>query len=121
MRKEKKNGEAVWRLASGDSLHGGKKNDERKNLRPGTPFIGERQRDGSAPGPHVGDDEPATRGLAEPWHGASSPVPGQSCMARSVFKNRPRPLYHRAGPNSLDKHFLISNLLGYAKYQNDHS
>jgi hypothetical protein len=58
-----------------------------KNLRPETPFIGEGERDGAEPGPHVGNDEPAERGSMEPWCGNGSPIPSPSRTVRSVFKH----------------------------------
>jgi hypothetical protein len=69
-------------------------------------YRGRRERDGIELGPHVGDGEPTTGESAEPWHGTSSHVPSLSRAARSVFKHRPVPLFHRAGPNSLTPLFF---------------
>jgi hypothetical protein len=65
-------------MSSGILPRGGERMVKGKNLRSGMPFIGGGERDGAKLGPHVGDDEPAARGSAEPWRGTSSPVPDRT-------------------------------------------
>jgi hypothetical protein len=59
------------------------------SLRLGTPFIG-GERDGAEVGPHIGDDDLVGR-----------------MRARSVFKHRSGPLFHRARLKSLKQTFVL--------------